>query len=309
MMLSDKIKKYSKKALSNPREVLSFLLRTCPLSRLLSDEHYTALMYRIKMGTALNLRDPKLFTEKLQWLKLNDHRKEYSMMADKYKVKAYVARLIGQEYIIPTIGVWDSFEEIDFDTLPNRFVLKCTHDSGGYSICKDKARWDKKEEGRRLKKRLKRNYYYSCRERHYKYIKPRLIAEEYLEEKGGGIKDYKVFCFDGIPRAIAVYSDRGIGFTRYFFDTDWKLLEVYSKYEKKVSKKPPQKPGKLDELLELSKKLSKGYPHLRVDFYIVDDRIYFGEITLYTTSGYTQFDDVTLNAKMGEWLKLPKNGR
>lgn len=194
----------------------------------LSDEQYLRLVFRIKIGRKLNINDPKTFNEKLNWLKLNDRRPEYTTMVDKYLVKDYVANLIGNEYIIPTLGVWDKFEEIDFDKLPDSFVLKCTHDSGGLVVCRDKSKLDLSAAKKIINNSLKRNYYLHGREWPYKDVKPRIIAEKYMvDESGYELKDYKFFCFDGIPKAMYIASDRNVSGeeTKFdFFDMDFHHL-------------------------------------------------------------------------------------
>ncbi|MBO4946162.1 MAG: glycosyl transferase, partial [Lachnospiraceae bacterium] len=246
------------------------------------------------------------FNEKIQWLKLYDHNPIYPQLIDKYIVKKFVAEKIGEEYVIPNLGVWSSFDEIDFDKLPDQFVLKCTHDSGGVVIVKDKGSLDISEAKKKLEKSLQRNYYYSGREWGYKNIKPRIIGEMYLEDKEYMVpNDYKIFNFDGKARLIQVDFDRFVNHRRNLYDTDWNYIDASIQYPKDpntVIKKPEQ----LNVMLELSEKLSAGFPHVRTDFYVVNDRIYFGEMTFWHGSGFEKFEPEQLGITMGEWLKLPR---
>ncbi len=260
------------------------------------------------MGKKLDLKDPKTFNEKLQWLKLYDRNPEYTKMVDKYEVKKYVADIIGEEYIIPTLGVWDKFEDIDFAALPDQFVLKCTHDSGGLVICRDKSKLDIEEAKKKITSSLKTNYYYQGREWQYKRVKPCIIAEKYMvDESGYELKDYKFFAFDGKSRAMFIASDRNTPGeeTKFdFYDMDFNLLPFTNGHPN--SGKSIQKPETFDKMRELSEKLSKGIPQLRVDFYDVNGHIYFGELTFYHWGGMMPFDPEEWDHKFGEWIKLPE---
>lgn len=281
------------------------------------DREYLERYFRAVMGYELNLSNPRTYNEKLQWLKLNDRRNIYTMMVDKYEAKNYVKELIGEKYIIPTLGVWDSFEDIDFDGLPNQFVLKCTHDSGGLVICRNKLMLDLRDAKRKIEKSLKRNYYYEYREWPYKNIKPRVIAEKYLEdpkEKKDGeepvLCDYKLHCFGGNFFAIFVaegrFSKNG---TRYhYFDRNWNYLP-YCPYSD-IDQKQLQllKPKCLDEMIEISEKLSAGLPQLRVDLYEVKGRVYFGELTFFSQSGFDNELTYDADCTLGNLLSLPKVG-
>ena len=274
------------------------------------DTIYLKIVYRIRTRRKLNLKTPTLYNEKIQWLKLYDRRLEYCTLVDKYEVKKYVARVIGEEYVIPTLGVWDDFEEIDFERLPERFVLKCTHDSGGVVICLDKKQFDKASAKKKLKKSLKYNYYYRGREWPYKNIKPRIIAEEYMEDKRTSeLRDYKFFVFDGKAKILFVATDRlsKTEETKFdFFDMDYNHLEIINGYPN--AKEPPRKPVCFDEMKKLAEKLSNGIPHVRVDFYEVDGKIYFGEMTLYHWSGMVPFEPQKWDEIFGAWIKLPAKG-
>lgn len=273
-----------------------------------SDEKYLKAAYKARFKRTLDLKNPQTYNEKLQWLKLYDRRPEYTRMVDKYEVKKFVADLIGELYIIPTLGVWDRVEDIDFDSLPNQFVLKCTHDSGGLVICRDKKSLDLDYVRTKLTKSLKRNYYLHCREWPYKDVKPRIIAEKYMvDESGYELKDYKFFCFDGEPKALFIASDRGIEGeeTKFnFYDMDFNLLPFTNGHPN--STKPIYKPNGFERMKELAAILSKGIPHVRVDFYYINGQIYFGELTFFHWSGMTPFVPEEWDYTFGSWIKLPE---
>jgi len=226
---------------------------------------------------------------------------------DKFDVKKYVADRIGEEYIIPTYGVWDSFDEIDFDKLPDQFVLKCTHDSGGLVIVRDKSALDKTKARRKIEKCLKRNFYYLGREWPYKDVKPRIIAEAYMEdETTAELRDYKFFTFNGVPKVLFVASERqkeGEETKFDFFDMDYNHLPVCNGHPN--ASVPPKKPETFEKMRELAEKLSEGIPHLRVDFYEVNGKIYFGELTFYHWSGMVPFEPEEWDYTFGSWLELP----
>lgn len=274
----------------------------------LSDKAYVSKKYSCLMGKKLNLDNPKTYNEKLQWLKLYDRKPIYTTMVDKYEVKKYVADKIGEEYIIPTLGVWDNFEDIDFDALPNQFVLKCTHDSGGLCICKDKSTFDIEAAKEKINKSLRKNYYYSGREWPYKDVKPRIIAEQYMEDtKTAELRDYKFFTFNGEAKMLFIASERqkqGEETKFDFFDMEFNHLPFTNGHPN--AEVLPQKPECFEEMRALSEKLSAGIPHLRVDFYEVNGKIYFGELTFFHWSGMVPFDPEEWDYKIGSWLKLPQ---
>lgn len=294
------------KAFRYPDRALLYLLNT-KLGYVFSDKTYLKIRYRLIMKKRLNLKNPKTYNEKLQWLKLYDHNPKYTEMVDKYAVKKYVADLIGEEYIIPTLGVWDSFDEIDFGALPDRFVLKCTHDSGGLVICDDKDKLDIESARAKIERSLKRNYYYHGREWPYKNVKPRIIAEQYMEdEKTNELRDYKFFAFDGEVKALFIATDRQkVGEeTKFdFFDENFNHLDFTNGHPN--ADVLPQKPEKFEEMKILASKLSKGIPHVRVDFYEVNGRIYFGELTFSHWSGMVPFEPEEWDYTFGSWIKLP----
>ena len=269
------------------------------------DETYLKLMYWANTGKKLNLDNPRTFNEKLQWLKLHDYKPEYSTMVDKYEAKKWVASRIGEEYVIPTLGVWDSFDEIEFDKLPNQFVLKCTHDSGGLVICKDKNRLNIKKAKRKIESSLKRNYFVVGREYPYKNVKPRIIAEQYMEDMTTKeLRDYKIFTFDGIAKALFIVSNRQNGKTSAdYFDINFKPLDFTWGYPH--SKVKPLKPECFDEMVKAAEILAKGTVELRVDFYEVNGKAYFGEMTFFDGSGFDRFDPDEWDNKFGEMIKLP----
>ena len=274
----------------------------------MSDEQYLKILYKIRIGKPLDLDDPQTFNEKLQWLKLHDRRPEYTTMVDKYAVKKYVADKIGEQYIIPTLGVWDKFDDIDFDKLPDQFVLKCTHDSGGSVICRNKSEFDFKAARKKINRCLKHNYYWGCREWPYKNVKPRIIAEKYMtDESGIELKDYKIFNFDGESKLIQVDYDRFKEHKRNLYTTDWKYVESAIQYPTDPNHQI-DRPKQLEKMLDLARKLSEGIPHVRTDFYCIDNKIYFGELTFYHGSGFEKFTPESLGEEMGKWIKLPTGG-
>lgn len=272
-----------------------------------SDENYIKHVFKAHMGYEPDLVSPKTYNEKIQWLKLNDRNPEYINMVDKYEAKKYVGNIIGEEYIIPTLGVWDSFDQIDFHVLPRQFVLKCTHDSGGIVICKDKSKFDINAAKKRLNNNLKRNYFYEGREWPYKDIKPRIMAEEYREDKQtGDLRDYKYFVFNGVAKALFVATDRQKGEeTKFdFFDMEYNHLPLQNGHPNAPI--IPPKPSQFNKMKELSEKLGKGIPHVRVDFYEVNNQVLFGELTFSHWSGFVPFIPEKWDYIFGNWIELPK---
>ena len=274
----------------------------------LSDEKYLKKVFYANMGKKLDLNNPATYSEKLQWQKLYDRRPEYTMMVDKIEVKKYVAEKLGEQYIIPTLGTWDDPDKIDFDALPERFVLKCNHNSGkGMVICKDKQSLDLPAVREGLKQGLEQDYYLKGREWPYKDVKRRILAEAYMEdEKTAELRDYKFFCFNGETKMLFIASDRQKADeeTKFdFFDMDYNLLPFTNGHPN--AKIPPQKPECFEEMKALAAKLSEGIPQVRVDFYEVNGRVYFGEMTFFHWSGFMPYDPEEWDYKMGEWIKLP----
>lgn len=273
----------------------------------MSDEAYLKRMFEIMMGYELNLDNPQTYNEKLQWLKLYDHNPIYTTMVDKYAVKDYVSSIIGEEYIIPTLGVWDKFDDIDFEALPNQFVLKCTHDSGGLVICKDKSKFDINVARKKINKSLKRNFYYYGREWPYKDVKPRIIAEKYMEDNSENLNDYKFMCFDGKVKASFVCNNRyeKNGLTVTFYDTEWKRMPFERHYPASVYEIDKSKSYK--EMVRIAEQLAKKISFVRVDFYEIKGKPYFGELTFFPGSGFEEFVPKERDNLFGDWIELPKD--
>lgn len=271
------------------------------------DEKFVKRKFKAIFGYELNLNQPRTFNEKLQWLKLHDRNPLYTTMVDKYAVKQWVAEKIGAQYIIPTLGVWNSFDEIDFDKLPEQFVLKTTHDSGGVVICRDKKTFDKEAARQKLGKSLKRDYYLTNREWPYKNVPRKIIAEEYMVDNATQeLRDYKFFCFDGEPKMLFIATDRQNPQeeTKFdFYDIDFNHLPFTNGHPN--SGKNIDKPRLFEEMKKLAAVLSKHIPHVRVDFYEINGRIYFGEMTFFHWSGLMPFKPAQWDEKIGDWLKLP----
>lgn len=269
-------------------------------------DEFLRRVYRFHMNRELNLDDPVTYTEKLQWLKLYDHRPEYSVMVDKYAAKEFVAERIGEEYIIPLLGVWDSVEDIDFENLPQRFVLKTTHDSGGIVICKDKAKLNIPAAKKKLNRFMKREYYRCNREWPYKNVPHRIIAEPYMEDsRCGELRDYKFFTFGGEPKVLYIAQGRGSGEETVadFFDMDFRHLPFTIDHD--MAPAPPEKPENFELMKAFAAKLSEGTPQLRVDFYEVDGKVYFGEMTFFHCSGMAPFHPEAWDRTFGDWVTLP----
>lgn len=253
------------------------------------DEQYLKLLFQGQMGRKLDLENPKTFNEKLQWLKLYDRKPIYQMFVDKYEVKKYIADKIGERYVIPTLGVWDSFDQIPKEKLPDQFVLKCTHDSGGIVIVKDKKAFDWQSAKDKLNYSLKKNFYYETREWPYKHVRPRIIAEAYMEDSFLGnheLTDYKFYCFNGYVDCVMICYDRASGDTKfYFFDQNWTLKRINQRGKNAPEGFTLPKPQCIDEMFDIAAELSKGIPFLRVDLYQCNEQVYFGELTLYPQGG------------------------
>ena len=286
--------------------LIYYTLLATKTARFVPDKWYVKLEYRCLMGKRLDLKHPKTFNEKLQWLKIYDRRPEYTTMVDKYAVKQYVADRIGEQYVIPTLGVWDRPEQIEWDSLPDKFVLKCTHNSGGLVICKDKKKLDKDAAIKKLSDALERDYYLASREWPYKNVPRRIIAEQYLEDATiEDLRDYKFFCFNGKMRVFKIDFDRQTDHKANYFDRNGKLLP----YGEKVC--PPQKdkqleiPQNLEEMIKFVEKLSETLPFGRIDFYNVNGKVFFGEITLFPAGGFGAFTDEKFDNELGRYIKLP----
>ena len=271
---------------------------------------YLKKIFRYRMGEELDLINPKSFNQKIQWLKLYDRNPKYTKLVDKYEVKFIVDRILGTGYTFPTIGVWSHFSDIDFNELPNEFVLKCTHDSGGVVICKNKIDFDKSAAKKTLEGSLGNNYYTISREWPYKNVEPRIIAEPYMvDDSGAELKDYKFMCFNGKVKCIFTCTDRYApeGLKVTFFDTNWGKMPFKRHYP--IDKNPIEKPHSFDEMVHLSEKLSKGIPFVRVDFYEINRKPYFGEMTFYPGTGMEEFTPREWDDILGSWIELPPKYR
>lgn len=280
------------------------------ISKILPDKIYLKLKFYIIFHKKLNLKSPTTYNEKLQWLKLYNRKKIYTQMVDKYEVKKYVANIIGEEYIIPTLGVYDKFDDIDFQKLPKQFVIKCTHDSGGLVICKDKDSFNYEQAKIKINKSLKNNYFYSGREWPYKNVKPRIIIEKYMEDmKTKELRDYKFFCFDGKVECFKIDFNRQTRHQANYYDKNGNLLKFGEEICPPDFTEKLELPINLRLMIELAEKLSKGIKFIRVDFYEMNEKAYFGELTFYPASGFGKFIPKEWDMKLGEWIKLPlKNG-
>ncbi|RAV30992.1 ATP-grasp fold amidoligase family protein [Sinomicrobium soli] len=299
------IKRKIRGVLHNPKILGVKFLRM--MSPLLPGRLYLKLLFFLRLDYKLNLQNPQTFNEKLQWLKLNYRNPDLPKMVDKFDVKKYVGEVIGEKYVIPTLGVWDTFSEVNFESLPDQFVLKTTHDQGGVVICKDKNQFDIDSAKKKINRHLKKNLYHLSREWPYKNIKPRIIAEKYMVDvKAGELMDYKFFCFDGKPKLLYVASDRqnkkdGIKFD--YFDLDFNLLNITQAYAHSTNE--IEKPKCFSKMIKLAEILSKNLPHVRVDFYEINGSLYFGELTFFHHGGFVPFHPEEWDYKIGSYLKLP----
>ena len=272
--------------------------------RFLPDRAYIQLNYFARFHRFADLDHPKTYNEKLNWLKLHDHNPLYPRIVDKCEVKKYVDGILGPGYCIPTLGVWERFEDIDLDALPDAFVLKCTHDSEGLVIVPDRKAFDKKAAEEKISAALKQNFYYIGREWPYKSVPPRIIAEPYLEDsETGELRDYKFFCFGGKPEVMFIASGRAGVMTADYYDMDFNHLEIRRKFPN--SPVPLKKPAGFETMKELAGKLSKDFPHVRADFYEADGRVYFGELTLYHGGGWGRFYPDKWDRIFGDMIILP----
>lgn len=277
------------------------------LLKFLPDKMYLSILYRAHLGKKINWKSPKTFNEKLQWLKVYDRNPVYSTMVDKYEAKQYVAGRIGSQYVVPLLaGPWDSFEEIDFGALPDQFVLKTTHDCGGVWICKDLKTMEHQAAKAFLEKHLKRDYYTTGREWPYKNVKPRIFAEAFLPGLEGDLRDYKFFCFNGVPKLMFIASERQSKDqeTKFdFFDMDFNHLPIINGHPN--SSNPVLRPVNFELMKELAAVLSQGVPQLRVDFYECEGKLYLGELTFSHWGGFVPFEPEEWDEKIGSWIQLP----
>ena len=298
-----------KKKKTLPYIFAAFLMHNPQVSKVIPDKKYIKILYRGYTGKKLNLDYPETFNEKLQWLKLHDRKDSYVKMVDKYEAKKYVEKKIGNQYVVPTLGVFEKFDDINFDELPNKFVIKCTHDSGGLVICKDKENFDEIKAKKIINKSLRNNFYWVGREWPYKNIKPRIIVEEYVEDEDmKELADYKFFCFNGVPKALFIATDRQNDNedTKFdFYDMDFNNLHIINGHDN--AKKKLSKPKNFEKMKKLAAILSNNIPQLRVDFYEVNGKILFGELTFFHWSGLVPFEPEKWDRIFGDWVKLPRD--
>lgn len=282
------------------------------MMRILPDKLFLQVMYYYHFRKLADLRNPKTFNEKLQWLKLYNRDPSHTRMVDKYLAKAYVTEQIGSEHVIPMYGVWKCAEDIDFDALPNQFVLKCNNDAGGIIICKDKSKLDRKEAISFLNKKIRNNGYWYGREWPYKNVQPRIIAEQYMEDFDGkgDLTDYKLHFFSGECKAIMVGANRysETGLDNDYYTPEWEHFDFTRGHSHNAPTRC-ERPEKLDEMIQLGKVLAKDYPFVRIDFYVINQKIYFGEITFFPASGFNPFHPDEWDEIFGSWIQLPINKR
>lgn len=272
------------------------------------DDEFLKRLFKSRLKYDLDLNNPKTFNEKLQWLKIHDRNPEYTTMVDKYKVRKYITDTIGEQYLIPLIAVYDKVEDIDFSKLPQKFVLKCNHNSGvGMCICKDKSKLNIRKVKKGLKKGLKQDYYLTGREWPYKNVERKIVCEKFMEDKDSpDLKDYKFMCFNGEVKCSFVCSERfsAEGLKVTFFDRDWQVMPFIRHYPK--SEKPIEKPKNYELMIELAEKLSKDIPFVRVDFYEVNGKVYFGELTFFPGNGLEEFEPEEYDRILGDYINLEK---
>lgn len=289
---------FSRNLRGNIMHVLSFL----------PDKPYLQLFYFATTRKFINFKNPKGFNEKLQWLKVNDKRPEYSQLVDKLAVRDHIAEILGEEYLFPLLGKWESFNDIDFDSLPNQFVLKCNHDSGSTKVIKDKSaltQADFDEMNEFYTRRLNRDFFFAGREYPYKGIKPYIIAEQLMVDETTpekSIEDYKFFCFNGEPKVMFIATDRATDCKFDFFDMDFNHLDLVNIHPN--ADKPIEKPEKFEEMKDLSAKLSKGMRHVRIDLYELNGKIYFGEYTFFHGGGFQLCHPDKWERKLGDWIDI-----
>ena len=279
-----------------------------------NDRYAIEQQWMSRNGYPLNLDNPQSYCEKLNWIKLYDRNPQYTLMADKYQVKKFVAEKIGSKYVIPTLAVYKSVDEIDLDKLPDQFVLKCNHDSGSTIVCTDKSKFDLEQAKEKLKKALSIQYFYFSQEWPYKNIPRRIIAEQYIEpelqydESGNVIKDsedlwtYKFICTNGIPRIMYITVKNGEVWENYY-DMEYKPLEISTVFRQSTI--PTPKPECWEELKQIAARLTEGIPHVRCDLYVIRGQIYFSEFTFFNWGGWMPFKPEKWNKIIGDWIELP----
>lgn len=298
------------KVIKDPKILLSRIVMLEAVSKQLSDVTYLKWVYYLRTGRHLNLDHPKTFNEKIQWLKLHNTSEECTRSVDKYEVRQLIAEKIGEEYLIPMLGCWESFDEIDFDKFPDQFVLKCTHDSGSVVICRDKSTFNKEAAKAKLEAAMKHNFFWTGREYPYKNVKPRIICEQLMKDnKSDDLVDYKFFCFNGQPKVLFYASERFTSKDKVakfdFYDMDLNHMPIKSAGHENSTIPPAVSVENFAKMKELCTILSAGKPHVRVDFYVINDKIYFGEITFHHDGGFVQLEPEEWNTTFGDWIVLP----
>lgn len=294
---------------NNKREILVALFNHIVKTGIfnsLSDEKYVSLMYYVHIGSKLDLKNPKGFNEKLQWLKIYDHNPKYVSMVDKYAVKEYVAEKIGKQYIIPTLGVWKKYDDINFEALPDKFVLKCTHDSGSVCVCSDRKQFNYEKAKKKLDRALSRNLYYWGREWPYKMVEPQIIAEQYLDDGNNGLVDYKFMCFNGQVKCVFTVTNRFSQNDMHvtFYDMEWNIMPFTRHYN--ADSIPIKKPQSYDKMLKIAEVLAADLIFARIDFYEINGKPYFGEITLCPGNGVEEFKPKEWDNILGSWMDISK---
>ena len=275
-------------------------------SHLFSDKIYLKYMYKMLIGQKLNLKTPRTFNEKIQWLKLYNRNPKQCVMVDKYAVKSYISERVGEEYIIPTLGVYDRFEDIDFEALPDQFVLKCTHDSGSTIICREKSLFNIRDAEQKIKKNLKNNLFWHGREWVYKDLKPRIIVEQYMkDDTNSTLTDYKFYCFNGTAKFLYISKDMNdrSKAAMCFLTLDWELAE-YERSDYKLLTEIPPRPYNLERMIEIAGELSNGFDFVRVDLYEINNKVYFSELTFFPASGFSQYKKYEHDLEIGNMLAL-----
>jgi len=290
----------------HPKQLLYRIVNKYP-QLIKNDKKYIHFLWKYRMDYPLNLDNPRTYNEKLQWLKLYNQDSIYTKMVDKNLVKKYVSNIIGEEYIIPTLNLWDNVDSIDFDSLPNQFVLKCTHDSGGLVICKDKSKLDIVKAKEKIQKSLNTDFYLLAREWPYKNVERKILAEQYMEDQETKeLRDYKFFCFNGSPKFLFIATGRQTQNEPYFDFFDMEFNHLPFRHGHPNAPSLPQKPKNFELMKTLAKELSKGLTHIRVDLYEINGKVYFGELTFFHHSGMVPFEPQEWDYKLGEMIKLPQ---
>lgn len=294
-----------KKFIKNP-SLIVVDLNSWGFHWLFSSKFFLKSKFKSATGKRLNLKNPETFNEKLQWLKLYNHKDIYTTMVDKYNAKKFIEDRVGPGYTIPTLGVYDKFDDIDFEKLPNQFVIKCTHDSGGLILCKDKNKLDIISAKKKINKILRKNYFWKGREWPYKNVERKIIIEQFMNEIDefgeNCLTDYKFFCFNGEPKLFYIGRDKAKNPSTDFFDMNFNHLELTTKDPNAST--PPQKPVCFEQMVEFAKILSKDVPFLRVDFYQIDNKLYCGEMTFFHNGGMSNFNPPEWDKKLGDYIDL-----